>query len=101
MRRRKDPEKRKKQMALFIIVVMVLSVAGFIGVSFSGGGSSLTYNGQKFYQSGQGFRTKISGDWINFNFHPIALESIQVSEYPKVIGILTQVIRHSPKELTV
>ena len=70
-------KKRKKMISLFIVVVMVMSAAGFmIDYAFK---EKLEYNGFKFENTEQGFVTKLNGNKIAFNYYPTQLESINIS----------------------
>lgn len=70
-------KKRKRLISLFIVIVMVMSAAGFmIDYAFK---EKLEYNGFKFSQEESGFVTKIAGRKIAFNYFPSQLESINIS----------------------
>ncbi|MEM4321522.1 MAG: hypothetical protein QW308_00230 [Candidatus Woesearchaeota archaeon] len=62
--------------AIFIAAVMILSTAGFIiGQSSSG---SFEYNGYRFVQTAQGYKVKVDGKLLYFNYLPTALESVSL-----------------------
>ena len=70
-------KKRKTLISLFIVIIMVLSAAGFmIDYAFK---EKLEYNGFKFENTEQGFVTKLNGNKIAFNYYPTQLESINIS----------------------
>jgi hypothetical protein len=80
MRKKRD---YKKAMGWFIIVVMVLSVAGIIGSGLGGGGSSpeleyRDYNGYRIYESGLQSQVDISGRSYTFQYPPWLLEEINL-----------------------
>ncbi|MDP6293437.1 MAG: hypothetical protein QF486_02245 [Candidatus Woesearchaeota archaeon] len=58
---------KRKVMGWFVIIVMV---AGGMGVVLTGDGSVQTYNGYKFTQTAQGWQTKVNGQNTVFNFYP-------------------------------
>ncbi len=76
----------KKLMAYFICILMVLSVAGFIGVGGGLNGSGATgasvsentdsYNGYQFYNSGYSWQLIFDGRYIPFTYHPEELKEI-------------------------
>ena len=85
-------KKRKTLISLFIVIVMVMSAAGFMmDYAFK---EKLAYNGYKFDQTEQGFVTKLNGNKIAFNYYPTQLESINISseamneiKQAKMIGV--------------
>jgi hypothetical protein len=71
-------EKRKKRaMGIFIVVIMTMSVLGYMFGKDSTEQSD--YNDFKFYQSGNKWATKIDDNEYVFNFFPSQVENINVS----------------------
>jgi hypothetical protein len=80
-KRQQQKEKRmKKVLTWFIVVIMVLSLVGFLGGGSFGSGGSQTerYNGVRFSQSQQGITAKIDGSEYYFNFLPSQLEFLNI-----------------------
>lgn len=73
----------KKAMAWFIIIVMSLSILGFVGLSFfADDGSSEAgqeYNGFTFYQYSGQWRVNVAGQWYYFQYLPTELEAIPLA----------------------
>ncbi len=70
----------KKAMAWFIIILMSLSVLGFIGGSLYGGNSDSStkteYNGFTFYNRNFRWEAQIQGQTYSFQYLPTELENI-------------------------
>jgi hypothetical protein len=72
-----------KAMAWFIIIVMSLSILGFVGGSFFTAaatyeGDSEEYNGNLLFKSSSYWSINSNGQWYYFSNHPKDLESIEL-----------------------
>ncbi|MBI2550500.1 hypothetical protein HYV83_04975 [Candidatus Woesearchaeota archaeon] len=87
--RKDDSDKGKKWFAIFVGVIMLLSVAGFVfSLNPSGQGANFRYGGLIFKQSPEGFYTaELNGVRIDFLYRPEELADIEVS--PDILGKLT------------
>ncbi len=72
-------DKPKLWMSLFIIVIMVMSTAGFV-INYATGGGKVKYNGYSF-SAGKGVvSTSINGKELVLEYLPQQVEAINVSE---------------------
>lgn len=69
--------KRKRILSWIIVILMVLSVAGFY-VGSTGDGQTQRYNGIKFTSTQRGIFASIEGIRYGFTFFPSQVESIPV-----------------------
>lgn len=70
----------KTLMSLFIVFIMVLSVIGFVLVDLGSSDTKKSFGEYTFYKTSQGWRAKIAGQNLYFNFLPDQVSSIQVDE---------------------
>jgi len=70
----------KTWMSLFIVVIMVLSVIGFVLVDLGSSDTKRSFGEYTFYRTSQGWRAKIAGQNLYFNFVPDQISTIQVDE---------------------
>lgn len=71
---------KKTMMSIFISVIMILSVIGFVLVDYSDGEETKkTYNGYKFIRMQNGWKGNIGGEKITFNYLPNQLEDIKIT----------------------
>lgn len=71
-------ERKKVYMSVFIIVIMVLSVFGYVANFYSGGSSNdqtsrYSYNGYEFSRNDNQWEVSVEGEQYNFAFHPLDL----------------------------
>ncbi|MBI4017254.1 MAG: hypothetical protein HY363_06200 [Candidatus Aenigmarchaeota archaeon] len=75
----------KTGMSLFIVAIMVLSVIGFVLVDLGGTDTKRTFGEYTFYKTSDGWRAKIAGQQMYFNFVPEQVNSIQLDAQSKQI----------------
>lgn len=93
MRRHEHKREKKKRlyMSLFIVVIMTLSVFGFmIGSGFEDQ-TKFNYNDFKFNQINNRWKTKINNYDVTFDYSPLQVEHINIS--PNII----EKIKNSPQ----
>lgn len=84
---------KKTAMSLFIAVIMILSVIGFVLVDYDDGSNSKeTYNGYKFVRLPNGWRGTIDGEKIVFNYLPTQVEDLKITPEVKTILQNTPII---------
>jgi hypothetical protein len=88
---RERQEKKKvisKEIIITIIIagVMILSVFGIMFSSYNDQTQKETYNGLDFFNTVEGWMTKIDGQKVYFSYAPSQLETLEVS--PQVISLL-------------
>ena len=79
--RKDNSERGKRWFAIFVGVIMLMSVAGFVfSLNPSGQGANFRYGGLIFKQSPEGFYTaELNGIRIDFLYRPEDLADIEVS----------------------
>lgn len=77
----------KTAMSLFIVVIMILSVVGFVLVDSGEDNVKQKYGDYTFLRLPQGWRTTINGEPHLFNYFPAQLEDIKL---PKEIAAFKQ-----------
>lgn len=77
-----------KWMALFIAVVMVSSIGGYVIVD-SSSSSAFEYNGYEFEREENGYSTEVKGVRVMFHYLPADIDHIEVS------GKQTRLIRNA------
>lgn len=70
---------KKNAMSLFIILIMSLSVLGFVIVQRTTDSYKFVYNDFLFTQTGSGFYTKINDRQVWFRYSPEQIEDINIS----------------------
>lgn len=75
----------KTGMSLFIVAIMILSVIGFVLVDVGTDDASRMYGNYTFYRTSQGWRAKIAGQQMYFNFLPDQVNRIPVDEHSQQI----------------
>ena len=78
MRKAKSKATRNAVWAIFIILIMTLSVIGFIFGEY--GTTKKRYNGLTFKQLNNGWTVKVNNQQIFFNYLPADVESINLSQ---------------------
>ena len=83
-------EKRKKKFNIIMTVVvgflMVASIFAFVLFDTGQTTSSMTYNSKTFTTTNSGYRTKISGKYMDFYYFPSELERINLD--PSIISMV-------------
>lgn len=90
---------KKTIVSLFIAMLMILSVAGFL-LSETDSGQTLFYKEKhKFIKLQQGYRTKIDGKDFIFNYYPSQLEDINAPQFLPVAfnGVKVVSITYEPR----
>lgn len=72
---------KKKFMGSFIVVIMILSLAGVFTTDFDEGKKAKEINGKLFYPYQEGWFTYINNQQIGFSYLPDELEDIQTIPY--------------------
>ena len=99
MHRKRNNEKQKRILAIFIIAVMVMSAFGFILFYTTGSDEiTTTYGRHKITQSQTGYSVNINKQKYLFNFHPTALEQIDIKQISeKVLAKYELQISYDPE----
>jgi hypothetical protein len=89
MRKKKENKKLNIIMAVFIAVLMVGSIAGYM---WTGNNESLNYKEYNFKVKGEQLTTEINNQNYYFYYHPTDLISLNVSEQAKQALINSELI---------
>jgi len=72
---------KRTAMALFVVVIMVASIGGFVlNSSYSEGGDAFRYKGIKFKRLQDTYVGEIDGQEVSFYFHPENVQHINLSQ---------------------
>ncbi len=82
----------KTWMSLFIVTIMILSVIGFVLVDIGDSDNKREFEEFTFYRTSQGWRAKIAGQYLYFNYLPDQAKEIQMDERSKQILTASPII---------
>jgi len=76
------PKQEKRTSAIWALFIAFIMVSSVIGYAIFGGGAAQkqSYGKYKFTRTEQGWFTKIDNQKVFFNFHPLELENINLSQ---------------------